>query len=55
MRLNQQSMAQASSVLTARHRQNSHWALFCCSVIKIILQFCKENGLTESFSAIQVM
>ena len=25
-----------------------------CSVIKIILQFCKENGLTESFNAIQV-
>ena len=25
-----------------------------CSVIKIILQFCKENGLAESFNAIQV-
>ena len=25
-----------------------------CSVIKIILQFCKENSLTESFNAIQV-
>lgn len=24
------------------------------SVIKIILQFCKENSLTESFNAIQV-
>ena len=24
------------------------------SVIKIILQFCKENGLAESFNAIQV-
>ena len=24
------------------------------SVIKIILQFCKENGLSESFNAIQV-
>ncbi len=23
------------------------------SVIKIILQFCKENGLTDSFNAIQ--
>lgn len=28
-------------------------ALFC-SVIKIILQFCKENSLLESFNAIQV-
>jgi hypothetical protein len=25
-----------------------------CSVIKVILQFCKENGLTESFNALQV-
>lgn len=25
-----------------------------CSVIKIILQFCKENSLSESFNAIQV-
>jgi hypothetical protein len=25
-----------------------------CSVIKIILQFCKENSLVESFNAIQV-
>ena len=29
-------------------------SLSLCSVIKIILQFCKENGLTESFNAIQV-
>ena len=26
-----------------------------CSVIKIILQFCKENSLVESFNAIQVL
>ena len=24
-----------------------------CSVIKIILQFCKENSLTDSFAALQ--
>lgn len=24
------------------------------SVVKIVLQFCKENGLNESFNAIQV-
>ena len=27
--------------------------LAVCSVIKIILQFCKENSLTDSFAAIQ--
>ena len=25
-----------------------------CSVIKIILQFCKENSLTDSFNTLQV-
>jgi hypothetical protein len=29
-------------------------SVYVCSVIKVILQFCKENGLTESFSALQV-
>ena len=29
------------------------WCLVHCSVIKIILQFCKENSLTESFAALQ--
>lgn len=28
--------------------------LITCSVIRVILQFCKENGLQESFHAIQV-
>lgn len=29
--------------------------LCLCSVIKIILQFCKENGMHRSFDAIQVL
>jgi hypothetical protein len=34
-----------------------HHVCYACSlhsVIKVILQFCKENGLTESFNALQV-
>ena len=29
-------------------------AAWFCSVIRIILQFCKENSLMDSFNAIQV-
>lgn len=39
--------------VSAASRQGNVLPL-ACSVIKIILQFCKENGLTESFNAIQV-
>ena len=35
------------------HRYDLTFPLAVCSVIKIILQFCKENSLTDSFAAIQ--
>jgi LisH-like dimerisation domain len=30
-----------------------HLLILCCSVIKIVLQFCKENSLHQTFQTLQ--